>query len=297
MRGTSGASGTSRTGTGAVPGGAASGAPVVGGAPSRVRPAWRAVALPSEHGGWGLTLEPALLGLLVAFSGAGVLLAVAALVAFVARTPLKVALVDRWRGRRLPRTALAERIAAVELALLAALVVGAALLADDGFWIPIAVAAPLVALELWFDMRSRSRRLVPELAGAVGIGAVAASIALADGASGWLAAGLWLVLAARAVTSIPFVRVLIDRLHGRTERAERARPLLLATDVTALAVAAAAGVLDASLAAGAAAVAAVVVFQRITARGPLPRAVVLGIRQMVLGLVVVAVTAAGVLAT
>ena len=25
---------------------------------------WRAVAMPSEHGGWGLTLEPVLLGLL-----------------------------------------------------------------------------------------------------------------------------------------------------------------------------------------------------------------------------------------
>ena len=36
----------------------------------RVR--WRAVGVPSEHGGWGLTLEPVLLGLLVGFSGAGV---------------------------------------------------------------------------------------------------------------------------------------------------------------------------------------------------------------------------------
>ncbi len=64
----------------------------------------RSVAVPSEHGGWGLTLEPGLLGLLVAPGAAGVCLAVAAFVAFLARTPLKVVLVDRRRGRWLGRT-------------------------------------------------------------------------------------------------------------------------------------------------------------------------------------------------
>ena len=46
------------------------------------RAGWRAVAMPSEHGGWGLTLEPVLLGLLVAWSGAGVALGIAAFSAF-----------------------------------------------------------------------------------------------------------------------------------------------------------------------------------------------------------------------
>ena len=32
---------------------------------------WRTVVTPTEHGGWGLTLEPALLGLLIAPSAAG----------------------------------------------------------------------------------------------------------------------------------------------------------------------------------------------------------------------------------
>jgi hypothetical protein len=150
---------------------------------SKERSTLVAVAVPTEHGGWGLTVEPAVLGLLVAPSWAGVALAAAALVAFVARTPLKVALVDRWRHRRLPRTVLAERVAAIELGLLVVLVGLAFATAHDAFWLPIVVALPLVALELWFDMRSRSRRLVPELAGTIGIGSVAAAIVLADGAS------------------------------------------------------------------------------------------------------------------
>jgi hypothetical protein len=70
----------------------------------RPRPAWRAIALPDEHGGWGLTAEPVLLGLLVAPSWAGAALAVAAFLAFLVRTPLKLVLVDRWRHRWLERS-------------------------------------------------------------------------------------------------------------------------------------------------------------------------------------------------
>ena len=48
----------------------------------------RAVAMPSEHGGWGLTTEPGLLGLLVEPSLAGAALAVAALLLFLVRQPV-----------------------------------------------------------------------------------------------------------------------------------------------------------------------------------------------------------------
>ncbi|MYK77573.1 MAG: hypothetical protein F4016_11625, partial [Acidimicrobiaceae bacterium] len=170
----------------------------------RTRNPIRAVAMPSEHGGWGLTIEPGLLGLLVAPSLAGACLAAAALVLFVLRTPLELALVDRRRYRRLPRTRLAERVAAAETALLAVLVAVAAITAHDGrWWIPAVVAAPLVAVELAYDIRSRRRRLVPELTGAVAIAAVVAAVVIAGDGDPRLAAGLWLILAARVTTSIP----------------------------------------------------------------------------------------------
>ncbi|RLE22124.1 MAG: hypothetical protein DRJ50_08160, partial [Actinobacteria bacterium] len=51
------------------------------------RSPWRSVAIPSEHGGWGLTGEPILLGLLLAFSWAGAAVGAAALLAFLVRTP------------------------------------------------------------------------------------------------------------------------------------------------------------------------------------------------------------------
>ncbi len=145
--------------------------------------------IPSEHGGWGLTVEPALLGLLVAPSIAGGALAVAAFLAFLVRTPLKVVLVDRRRHRGSDRDRLARRVVAVELAVLTAMVVVAFARADADWLVPLAVALPLFAIELWFDARSRGRRLTPELCGAIGISAVAAAIVLAGGEGHVLAFG------------------------------------------------------------------------------------------------------------
>ena len=258
------------------------------------RPVWRQVAVPTEHGGWGLTIEPGLLGLLVSPSWAGACLAVATVLAFLARTPFKLALVDRRRGRRLPRTDLALRLAAGEGALLIGLVVVAALLAEGAtWWVPLAVAAPLVAIEFWYDVRSRSRRLVPEVAGAVAVASVAAAIALAGGEPADLAVALWIVLAARIVTSIPHVRSQIARLHER-------RPDVRVTrigDASACGFAVVAVLVEPSVAAGAIAVLGVVVLQFVRRRRPLAPIKVIGVLQMLLGLAVVVVTAIGVAST
>jgi len=254
------------------------------------RSALRSVAVPTEHGGWGLTSEPGLLGLLVAPSLAGLCIALAAMVAFIARTPVRIVLVDGRRHRLLGRTRLAFRVAVLELAVLAGLVVGAVVLTDHRFWVPAAIAAPLLAVELWYDTRSRSRRLIPELSGAVAVASVAAMVALAGGASGELAAGLWLMLAARAVSSIPAVRAQIQRARGRAPQAG----VLAVADGLALGGALAAVALDRTLLAGAFGVAIVVVAQRIFARGDVPAPKVIGLRQMILGYGLVGVTALGV---
>ncbi|MDH3678438.1 MAG: YwiC-like family protein [Acidimicrobiia bacterium] len=255
----------------------------------RPRSLWRQVAVPTEHGGWGLTLEPAVLGLLLSFSWAGVAIALAALLTFVLRTPVKVVLVDRRRGRAGDRTRMAARIATAEALILAGLIVFAVRSAGLA-WVAFPTAAlPLVAVELWFDARSRSRRLLPELAGACAMASVAASIVVAGGAAVGLAIAAWLLATARAIMSIAFVRTQIDRLHGRS-RGWRTSDRFQAAGVAVgwLAVAA-----DARLAAGAGAVSALGVVQLLWVRRQPPKASVLGATQMVLGLVVVVIAAAG----
>ena len=253
----------------------------------------RSVALPTEHGGWGLTFEPVLLGLLVAWSAAGVCLGLAAFVAFTARTPLEVLLVDARRRRFLPRTRLARRVLATEAVLFLTLAAGAIALDAATFWMPLIAIVPLVAVELWFDMRSRSRRLLPELFGAVGMGGVVAVIVSAGGGSGRLAAACWVILAARSVTAIVTVRDQVGRIHGRPGTPR----LVRAADLAAIAIAAFAVIVDRSTIVGAIAVAAAVAIQRALNIRPTSRAVVIGVRQTLLGLAVVAATAIGVLWT
>lgn len=259
-------------------------------APPAPRSMWRSVALPTEHGGWGLTLEPALLGLLVAASGAGVAITGAAFLAFLARTPLKIVFVDRHRHRALARTRAAAQVATAELGILAGCVVVAVLLAGTRWVLPLALALPLFVVELWFDARSRGRRLVPELCGAVGISAVVSAIVLADSRSYALAFALWAVLAARAVASVTFAR-------GQVLRLRRGASSTTASDVAQLvgvAIAIGAWVVDPSVGLGSVAVLAVVAVQLGWSRGPARRAKVVGFWQLGFGLAVVAATAIGV---
>jgi hypothetical protein len=251
----------------------------------------RAVALPAEHGGWGLTAEPVLLGLLVAPSWAGVALGAAAMTAFLARTPIKIGLGDLRRGRRLDRTRVALGIGVAELVVLAALAATAIVLAAAPIWMPLLVAAPLLLTELAYDIQSRGRRLVPELAGSIGVAAVAAMIVLAAGHELVPALGIWAVLAARTVTSIPHVRDQIRRLHQRPT--SLAGPAV--ADLLAVLLAASAAAAVPELIGGAAAIVAVVVAQRLGALRPVRSAVALGVRQSILGLAVVLCTWLGVL--
>jgi hypothetical protein len=254
------------------------------------RPLWKQAVLPAEHGGWGLTLEPILLGLALVPSWAGFALGLAAFTAFLVRTPLKLALVDRRRRQWGARSRLAARVAVVELAVIAAGAAWAAGAADDLRWIvPVAIAAPFVGAELWFDVRSHGRRLVPELCGSIGIAAVAAAIVLAGGRSVGLAAGAWLVLAGRSVGAIPFVRVQIVRLR-RGEGSVRPSDL---GQVAALALGVAAVVCARRVVAGLAGLVVLAVLQAVWVRRPPTVAKVLGLRQMALGVALVLVTVVG----
>ena len=255
-------------------------------------PDLRAVAIPAEHGKWSLTLEPVLLGLIVEPSGAGLALGTAALLAFRARTPLKLALVDRRRHRSLPRTRLARQVAVGEACAIAVLGLLAVITAEAPFWWPLIGAIPLVAVELWYDIRSRSRRLVPELAGSVGVAAMAAVIGLAGGATDLVAGGLWLIAAARAVAAIAFVRVQLRR--------SKVQPysLWLTDGFQMVAVAAVAGgfVTEAVSAPGLIAIVGLALVHAVLARRPVPRTAIIGAQQVVLGLAVVVAAGLGALA-
>lgn len=178
----------------------------------------KSVAVPTEHGGWGFTMEPVLLGLLVAHDAAGWGLGLLALMGFMGRHPIKLLLSDLRRKKMFPRTRYALMFAALYVTLGAVGFWLAVSQADQNFWLPLFSVVPLMAVQLFFDAQNKGRNLLPELCGAVAMGAVATAIALAGGESTEVAYALWMVLAVRSVTSIYFARTQV--LRARKQEAK-----------------------------------------------------------------------------
>jgi hypothetical protein len=191
---------------------------------------WQAVALPPEHGSWGLVGEPVALGLLVALAWASLLVGVGAFAGFLAYRPAKLAWGDLRRGRRYPRTALALRFAAA-FGLGACLALAGALLLDrapagPGWLLPFALAAPFAVVFVVYDLRP-GRSWQGEVAAPVAFAATAAAMAWAGGLPPAVALSLWAVMSARSVPSVLYVRERLRLERGRDPdeaRREPARP-------------------------------------------------------------------------
>lgn len=195
-------------------------------------PRWQAVALPPEHGSWGLVAEPVVLGLLVAASWPGLLVALGAFAAFLAYRPAKIAYGDLRRGRRYPRTVLGLRFAA-GFGGAAALALATALGMAGPAWVwPFALAASFGIVFVIYDLKP-GRSWQAEVAAPVSFASTSAAIAMAAGWSVPAALALWAVMAGRALPSVLYVRA---RLH--LERGEpAARGLAVAAHLIAVAVA------------------------------------------------------------
>lgn len=192
----------------------------------------KTIALPAEHGGWGLVFEPIVLGLLLAPSLAGFYLALSAVAVFLARQPLTLLMLNRKRAS--PRTALAKRFAILYLAISVASFVPAVVSARSSLVVPLLIAAPLAIVQLGHDWRGRRRVLLAELSGAIAISSLATAIALCGGWSFPAAFALWAIMIARAVPAILYVRTLLARLH---DREASALPMLAAHALGIVAVA------------------------------------------------------------
>lgn len=175
----------------------------------------KSVALPAEHGGWGFLLEAMVLGLIVAPSAMGLLFGVAMLAAFLIHQPLKITVKDWLKQRRTERTQLAEKFV-LGYGLTALLLLIAVWQASGtGFFIPLLIALPLMAVQFFYDVQNDSRELVPELCGGVALGAIAASVAILGDWEHNPALILWLLLAARTIPAILYVRARLRLERGK----------------------------------------------------------------------------------
>lgn len=179
--------------------------------PEQVR--LRPIALPAEHGGWGFLLEPLLLGLAVAPSWTGLIVAVGAVAGFLFRQPLKVIWSDFSSGRNTPRTHAALVIAGFYF-VTACTCLSAAFVQDHEIVVPLLAALPAGAAVLILDSRRQSRTLWAEILGPIALGSTSAAVAIAGGLALTPALVIWALISARAVPAILYVRARLRLGYG-----------------------------------------------------------------------------------
>lgn len=174
------------------------------------------MALPSEHGSWGLALEPLVLGLLIAPSLAGLGLALGLLAAFLAHQPFQTAWRDRRKGKRYPRTRAAEVFVALYLAVSGFGGLWALVEIGWGPFLPLVLALPLGLLFVGASSRGEMHTAGVEILASLALAAGATAVALAGDASPWLAWALWPLVAARSVPAVLYVRARLRLERGES---------------------------------------------------------------------------------
>src|SRR6266508_6035942 len=120
----------------------------------------RPIALPAEHGGWGLLFEPIVLGMLLAPSLVGLFISVTATGVFLARHPFKLAVGDWRRNRGSARMVLAARFAILYVSIATLALAFAIKIGGAGSLLPLLLAAPIAFIQLFYDSVGRSRTLI-----------------------------------------------------------------------------------------------------------------------------------------
>jgi hypothetical protein len=142
-------------------------------------------------------------------------LSAATVTGFLLRQPLKTLMIERRRGRRSPRARLALGFTLLYAGIAGGGALAALLLAGWGWLLPILLALPLFTAFLYYDLTQPGRTLIAEITAPVGLASVAASMGLMAGWDLWSSLALWLILAARAVPAVLYVRARIRLERGR----------------------------------------------------------------------------------
>lgn len=173
------------------------------------------IALPQDHGSWVFLLSPLLIGLFAAgrFTNASLALSLGALMAFLLRQPLSVA-VKVW-GKRRPASDLPPSLfwIAVYGGILLLSAVGLVWLGYARLlWLGI-VAAPVFAWHLWLIRQRQERHQMGAQIVASGVLALAAPAAYWGGGEGYAPQGwlLWLLCWLQAAASIVYAYLRLEQ--------------------------------------------------------------------------------------
>lgn len=164
------------------------------------------ISLPTEHGSWGFLFEPIVVALAIGPSISGLAIAIMTIGAFLSRQPLKVLIIDRLGQKNNARAQAAVTFILMFSALSAVGFASTLYLTGIRPLMPFILVVPFAAVQIYFDGSRKSRGLLPELLGGVSISASSAAILLAGGATLFAAAAIWILMIARLIPSIIYIR-------------------------------------------------------------------------------------------
>ncbi|HTH51599.1 MAG TPA: YwiC-like family protein [Pyrinomonadaceae bacterium] len=192
---------------------------------AKPRPSFKlkSIALPTEHGSWGILFEPLVLGIAVAPSLASPFIALLYIGAFLSRQPLKWYVADLKAKRTRPQSIAAKKLALAFLAIAAIGLVGTIATAGVYALLPLMITVPLGAITLWYDVSGKSRNVAPEMAGVVTLASSAAVCGLAAGWGPAASIALTVIITLRLIPSMLYIR---ERL-----KLEKGKPSSFATPI------------------------------------------------------------------
>lgn len=251
----------------------------------------RGVALPAEHGAWSFWLEPVLLALLIAPSETGMFIAILSLSSLLVRQPLKIMLIDMRKRRVYRRTQQGVFFVCLYAGIGAAAALSILWRGDYEALLPLIPAYCVAAAVVWrFDVGGNSRAWLPEALAAAVMSAFAISICLADNWTWDQAAAIGVIVLARALPAVFYVRARLRQI----KTGDNSHLLPIALHI--FAVGAVPFLYFLALAPILPAFAALILLARaiyFLRFGPLIEAKIVGIQEVTLGLVYVALAAVG----
>jgi hypothetical protein len=163
-----------------------------------------------------MLFEPIVLALLIVPSVAGALIAAAAVLAFLARHPLKLFAQDVRRRKRYARTMICAWLALAYAGASAIALFVAVTMSGSRVLLPLAAGVLFALIQFALDLRQRGRSFVAEICGACATATTASAIAVASNRTWEVAVALALLAASLTLPAILFVRAVLRHERRRT---------------------------------------------------------------------------------
>ena len=174
---------------------------------------WRTTLLPAEHGVWAALIESTLMGLIISMTWQSIVVGFNALMLGICLQPLKLIIRGANNRFQLPRIKAAQLALSIILPLSLSLLFFCILYPSisPAYPIPLMLAIPLVLVHWYYESHDNPRHITAVTAGMLAIISITPAMILAPHSQFRFAFIVYLILAARQISSISYARYVVRK--------------------------------------------------------------------------------------